>query len=225
MSALISGRPFGILLNNTLLPIYILGFILVNYTYLYKFILNLPFIEWFLDCLIDPLNRTISLTSTIDAFKLPPYGLQPSEIIKWAGSTSYLGQWLIGIVSCTFGGLVYNCVVKNTWDINSNTLILSFVSFLYVFFSSHVYWTVFGLDIVHKEIDRKILVATIAIGFFTLRRCVAAYEVYSVNNENEINDDVFAGESEKAKVRVKEPAVETKLGRSVRRITMNKRVD
>lgn len=161
------------MLNNQLLLIYILGYYILNYTKLYQFIKRFPLVpEFLMDCIVDPIARTIALTLAIDNFKNFTFGAPLLNDGTWLGTNAFVGQWLVGVLTVTSGGIMVNALEKNSWVISIESKILAASSFLYVLFSSQVYWRLFGLDVMHELIDHKIIVTAFSVSFFVLKRCL-----------------------------------------------------
>ncbi|KAJ3049809.1 hypothetical protein HK097_009195, partial [Rhizophlyctis rosea] len=129
-AAILTGRPNPALMNDLTIPIYTIGYILVfHFPYLYTLLRTLAPITEPILTLVDALSRAIAMTTGLDTFRNHPHPTYAA-----LARTAYIGQAMLGTVSVTAGGIIYNWVngVKPFEYPGWNFTVVMFASLVYV---------------------------------------------------------------------------------------------
>ncbi|KAJ3041167.1 hypothetical protein HDV00_009882 [Rhizophlyctis rosea] len=103
-AAVLTGRPNPALMNDLTIPIYSIGYFFVFHVpFFYTLLRKLSFILEPILTMVDALTRAIAMTGGLDTFRNhhhPTYAA--------LARTAYIGQAMLGTISVTAGGIIYN---------------------------------------------------------------------------------------------------------------------
>lgn len=101
VAAVVTARPLPVLLNNSLLPIYTLGFLIVVYFPLtYTLLRSISFVWEPVFLVIDSVCRAWALSYGLDAFR-------NHGVYGQISRDAVVGQLIVGVLSVSAGGILY----------------------------------------------------------------------------------------------------------------------
>ncbi|KAJ3397423.1 hypothetical protein HDU92_007812 [Lobulomyces angularis] len=175
--SILSGEPVSWIIKNETIPTYTIGYLLVNCIPLvYPLLASMaPFSDIFFDCFVDGSMRAVIIGANVD------------KIRRNISPNAYLAQFLLGILSVTGGGIIYNISFED-FKFSNDIYVCAVSNLLYIFgadenlkktfyqfnpaFFDYVYKNVgkpFGFTDKFIKDDAKALCAIIIVTGFLLR--------------------------------------------------------
>ncbi|KAJ3221180.1 hypothetical protein HK099_003711 [Clydaea vesicula] len=98
MVSFLSGEPVSWIVNNKIIPTYAIGYYLVHSVpAVFQFLSSFaPFSDMILDCIVDGSMRAVIISANVD------------KIRRKISTNAYVAQLLLGVLSVTGGGIIYN---------------------------------------------------------------------------------------------------------------------